>query len=78
MSIFLPKNQQHKIKQQQQAERNRYNNMMNSLSSELVEWLKEKDLTVADFENLIGFTRSRFELVFGKTKIKDFKKNETN
>ncbi|MEA2067519.1 MAG: hypothetical protein U9O65_10620 [Thermotogota bacterium] len=72
--IFLNKNQKHELKQKQEAEQNKYRNLMVSLSDELVEWLKEKDLTIGDFENLVGFVRSSFEMSFKKTKIKSFNK----
>ena len=74
MSIFLSKNTKHKIEQQQEAEQNKYRNLMVSLSDELVKWLKEKDLTIGDFENLVGFVRQSFEMSYKKTKIKNFKK----
>jgi len=74
MSIFLNKNTKHQIKQKEEAERNKYRNMMVSLSDELVGWLKEKDLTIGDFENLVGFVRSSFEMSYKKTKIKSFNK----
>lgn len=71
MSIFLPKNAQHKLEAQQKAEENRYRNMMSGLSDELIEWLKEKNLTIAEFETLYELTRKRFQITFGKKKIKD-------
>jgi len=70
MSIFLSRNQQHKIAQQKQAELNKYRNMISGFSDELIKWLKDKDLTIADFENLIDFTKQRFEITYGKSKIK--------
>ena len=70
MSIFLSKNQQHKLNQQKQAELDKYKNLMSGLSDELVKWLKDKDLTIADFENLIDLTKQRFQITYGKSKIK--------
>ena len=73
MSIFLPKNAQHKLEQQKQAEMKRYQNLISGLSDELVDWLIEKELSVSEFESVIDITRNRFQIYFGSKKIKEIK-----
>jgi UPF0288 family protein (methanogenesis marker protein 3) len=73
MGIFLPKNEQHKQQMAQEAERNKYRNWMEGLSDELIKWTINKDLSIGDFETLISLTKQRFELTYGKSKIKDIK-----
>ena len=57
------------------AEQDRYRNWIQGLSDLLIDWAKEKDLTIADFETLISLTKQRFELTYGKSKIVAFKKD---
>lgn len=67
--IWLSKNQKHKLEQQQKEELERYKNWMRSLSNELVDWCIKKSLSVADFENVVNYTKERFQLSFGQKKI---------
>jgi len=73
MSIFLPKNAQHKLEQQKQAELRGYQNRISGLSDELVNWLIGKELSIADFESIVGITQERFRIYFGSKKIKELK-----
>jgi len=76
MNIFLPKNAQHKLEQQKQAEMKQYQNRISDLSDELINWLTEKELSVSEFENVIDITRNRFQIYFGSKKIKELKDEE--
>ena len=74
MSIFLTKNEQHKMEAQKKADEAKYRNMLAGLSDELVEWLKSKELTVGEFETVVELTRNRLQLTFSKLKIKGLDK----
>ena len=76
MSIFLPKNAQHKLEQQKQAELRAYQNQISDMSDKLIDWLIERDMSVADFNNLVKITEERFRLYFGGKKIKELKNGQ--
>lgn len=67
--ILLSKNQQHQLVMERQAEADRYKNWLKQTSDELIEWCVSKNLTIADFENVINFTKGNFQIIFGKIKI---------
>ena len=74
MSIFLSKNEKHRQQMAQEAELNAWKQKLQRLSDELIEWCKEKDLNISEYENIVEFTRERFQMNFGKLRINNLKK----